>query len=87
MDEYQFENLVLAAFHPEANKKPIGKGKSRIAAGHIQEWNFHLCEWNLLSMFLLFYCTTDEFHPFTITYLQNQLWPRLKNLDQILLFN
>lgn len=51
MDEYQLENLVAAAFHGEANKKLIGKGKSRIAPGPIQGWNFHLCEWNLLSMF------------------------------------
>lgn len=55
MDEYHPENLVSADFHTEANKEVIGKGKSRIASGHIQEWNFHLCERNLLSMFS--YCT------------------------------
>lgn len=49
MDECQLGNPVSAAFQTEANKKLIGQGKSRIASGHTQEWNFHLCEWNLLS--------------------------------------
>lgn len=35
MDEYQYENLVSAAFRTKANKKPIDKDKSRTASGHI----------------------------------------------------